>query len=434
MEDLATRLRRLERPVAVALIGAGSAGKGITYQSLITPGVNIVALADVRIERAIACAEEFDRAFKVVDTQAGVDEAVRDGILAVCENGALCAAAAGADVCLDASNALAEAPRLALAALDTGKHLVMMNAEADLIFGPYFMTLADRRGLVYTSCDGDQPAVIKRLADELSLWGFELVMAGNIKGFLDRYANPTTIVPEAQKRGLDPKMCASYTDGSKIAIEMALVANGLGLRTPVPGMLGPRADDLYDVFTLFDFADLWKGRQGVVDYVIGPRPKGGVFAIGFSDHPFQKFMLDWFPSDLGPGPYYLFYRPYHLIHVEALRTAAEAALDRTSLLAPRFGFRTNVYAYAKRHLRAGERLDGIGGFSCYGLIENAADNSARPGLPICLAEDIVLVRDVFKDGKIFWDDIRAESGRPDFRTFELASDASLKLAGGSSRP
>ena len=115
-----------------------------------------------------------------------------------------------------------------------------MNSEIDLIFGPSFSRVAKKNGVIYTSCDGDQYGVLKHVIVEIQSWGFELVMAGNIKGFLDRYANPTTIIPEADKRNLDYKMCTAYTDGTKLNIEMALIANAFNLQTTVPGMHDPK--------------------------------------------------------------------------------------------------------------------------------------------------------------------------------------------------
>jgi predicted homoserine dehydrogenase-like protein len=167
---------------------------------------------------------------------------------------------------------------------------------------------------------------------------------------------------------------------------------------------------VYDVFDRFDFDALWRDRRPVVDYVLGAMPTGGVFAVGYTADPFQRFTLDWYPPRMGPGPYYLFYRPYHLGHMEAMATVAEAALDGQAVLQPACGFRTNVYAYAKRDLRRGERLDGAGGYACYGLIENCDDGRDRPGLPICLADDVTLLRDVAKDERLNFDDARF---RPD---------------------
>jgi predicted homoserine dehydrogenase-like protein len=193
---------------------------------------------------------------------------------------------------------------------------------------------------------------------------------------------------------------------------MALLANGLGLRTHVPGMLGPRASHVREVFERFDLAALWRDRQPCVDYLLGAEPGGGVYAIGFCEEPYQREMLAYYK--LGDGPFYLFYRPYHLCHVEAMLCVAEAALERRALLEPRYGFRTNVLAYAKKPLRVGEELDGIGGYACYGLIENVADDAPRPGLPICLAEGLRVRRAIDKGERIALADVDYDAGRLDF--------------------
>jgi predicted homoserine dehydrogenase-like protein len=405
-------------------VGIGSVGKGLVFQSHITPGLEAVAIADIVLERAVACAEWLQREYQVVHSAQAMHDAIRRGKLAISDDGKLLAQCELADVLIESSSAVGPGGEHAAIALEHQKHVVMMNYEADLTFGPYLLSLAHRNGVVYTGCDGDQPAVVKRIIDDLQFWGFELVMAGNIKGYLDRYANPTSIVPEAEKRGLDHRMCTSYTDGSKLNIEMAVVANALGLRTAVPGMYGPRADHAYDAFDLYNLDALWEDRQAVVDYVLGAQPGGGVFAIGYTEDEFQQFYLDWFPSRMGPGPFYLFYRPYHLGHIEAMACVVEAVLDGRAVIQPGFGFRTNVYAYAKRDLRAGERLDGVGGYACYGLIENCDDQSDHPGLPICLAENVTLNRDVAKDGKIAIDDVNYDPNRADFRMYAEALEAS----------
>ncbi len=425
--DMLSRLEALDSKIRVAVVGAGSTGKGLFYQSHITPGFTCVALADIKLDKAVACAEFIGCDYRVVSDLDALNDAIRGGFVAICEDGDLLCRCESADVLLESTSSVLAGGQFALAALQHGKHVVMMNAEADLMFGPYLMEVAGSNGLVYTSCDGDQHGVIRRLVDDIRLWGFELVMAGNIKGYLDRYANPTSIIPEADKRDLDYKMCTSYTDGTKVCVEMALVANALGLDTAVPGMYGPRADDVLDALQLFDLEEIWKDRRPVVDYVLGATPKGGIFAIGYSESEYQKFMLGSFPSVLGDGPFYVFARPYHLCHVEAMGAIAEAVLDGEALLQPRHGFRTNIYAYAKKDLRKGEMLDGIGGYACYGLIENCSDNQETPGLPICLADDVKLVRDVPKDEKIAMADISYDASAPQFRLFEEALRASAAL-------
>ena len=405
------RLATLQEKITIAIIGVGSAGKGLVHQCGITPGMECVAIADIDLPRAADCAKFTGREFCVVDNEAALRDAIRRGKLAVAQSGELLATADGVRVLIESSSAVVAGGRHARLALEGGKHVVMMNAEADLVFGPVLLRTAQAHGVVYTSCDGDQPAVISRLVAEIRLWGFDLVMAGNVKGFLDRYANPISIVPEAAKRGLDPKMCASYTDGTKLCIEMALVANAFGCAPLVAGMRGPRAAHVRDVLRLFDLETAWRDRRPIVDYVLGAEPRGGVFVVGHCDDAYQRSMLAWLPPQMGDGPFYVFYRPYHLVHVEALACVAEAALDGHARLQPTCGMRTDVYAYAKRDLKGGDVLDGIGGHACYGLIEHTGGD--RGGVPICLCEGMKLRNDVGKDRRLSLSDVDAEASSLD---------------------
>ncbi len=407
------RLTRLEREIRIAIIGVGAMGRGLLYQSTVTPGIRCVAIADVRLDAAIAVAKETGLPWRVVDTLAGLHDAIAGGAIGVTADGDLLARCELADALVEASSSITPAARFAITAIEHGKHLVLMNSEIDLVFGPWLLDLARKHGVTYTSCDGDQHGVIHHLVDELRLWGFELVMGGNIKGFLDRYADPVRIIPEAEKRNLDPRMATAYTDGTKLSIEMALLANAFDLRTLVPGMRGPRAKHVSEVFDLFDFEAIRETGSAVVDYILGAEPDGGVFAVGYCANAYQRSMLSYYK--MGRGPFYLFYRPYHLCHVEAMAGIAAACLDGESLLAPDHGMRTNVIAYAKRDLTAGETLDGLGGFTTYGQIENTA--GAAAGLPICLADDVSLERDVPRDGRIALADVHYDSRRFDFELY-----------------
>ena len=431
MSSLLSRLKNLPDNINIGLVGIGSIGKGMVLQAGITPGIDGVAIADIIVERAISCAEWLERDYRVVDTLDDMHDAIQGGQLAVCGDGHLIASCDVVNVFVEATNSIPAGGQHAITALEHNKHLVMMNYEADLIFGPYLMHLAQQKDLVYTVCDGDQPTVLKHLIDEMNFMGFELVMAGNIKGYLDRYVNPTIIIPEADKRNLDYRMCASYTDGTKLCVEMAVLANGLGLRTAVPGMYGPRFEAIGDVFEHYDFEAIWADRRPVVDYVLGAKPSGGVFAIGFTDNKYQQDTLAWFPPQMGPGPFYLFYRPYHLGHFETMATIASAALDRKAVLKPDYGFQTNVYAYAKRDLRKGEMLDGIGGYNCYGLIENFEDNDRdeNAGIPSCLAENVTLKRDIARDQKILMRDVAYDPEDFAFQLFFKAEATAHGRAG-----
>ena len=171
-----------------------------------------------------------------------------------------------------------------------------------------------------------------------------LFWANNARAFLYKLglnlSNPTKIIPEADKRNLDYYMCTSYTDGTKVAIENAIVANALNCSVLEPGMNGKSMDFVHDIFNHYDFESLYK-KNGM-----------GVFTVGYCANEYQQSMLDWFPSsDMGKDGFNIFYRPYHLCHVETMRTVVEAVLDKKSLLNPKYGFRTNVYSYAKKDIK-----------------------------------------------------------------------------------
>ena len=409
----------------IGIVGMGAMGRGLLYQSTITPGMRCAVVCDTEIQRCVDTLEQFKLSYRIVSDAEGLRMANERGLVAVCEDGGLVAEGQDINVMIEATSAIDSAGDRAITALECGKHVVLMNSEIDLIFGPLLARIAARNDVVCTSCDGDQYGVLKHMIDEIRLWGFDLVMAGNIKGFLDRYANPTTIIPEADKRNLDYRMCTSYTDGTKLNIEMAIIANAFSLKTTEPGMLGPPMADVGEIFDFFNFDKLWEERVPVVDYILGAKPGGGVFVVGYCDNPYQRSMLSYYK--MGPGPFYLFYRPYHLCHIEAM-SAVLRALSGDCFLRPDFGFRTNVIAYAKRDLHAGESLDGIGGYTCYGKIENCGVGGINSGLPICLAYDLRVKCDIVKDSRIRIEDVVYDPERTDFRMFRNALEAANEAA------
>ncbi len=363
------KLLKREIPIKIGNVGIGSVGQGIMYQASITQGIECPAIADIDLQKAINAAERFKFPYRIVENQTEMDEAVEAGKLAICEDASLVAKCPHLDVLFDCSSAVGETSNFDPVAIENGKHLIMMNTEADLMYGPYYDKLARENGLIYTSSDGDQPAIIKKLIDEITFWGFEPVMGGNIKGYMDMYTNPELIIPEADKRGLDYEMCTSYTDGTKLCVEMAIVANALNYGIARPGMIGPRMETIREIEGHFDFESIHREHGPVVDYILGARPKGGVFCIGYTEKPFQQETLAWLPSEMGKGPYYYFYRPYHLTHFESMVCVAETVINKRSMLRPEYGLKTNVYTYAKTDLQAGDIIDGFGGFKTYGLIE-----------------------------------------------------------------
>lgn len=404
--------------IRIGIIGAGSMGKGLLFQSHITPGVRCAAICDLNVERCTDALRQFGLPYEIADSPSAVQDAVRRQVIAVCASASWLAECEGIDAIVEASSAVGAAAPHALLAMERGKHVILMNSELDLMFGPLLHEEARRHGVVCTSCDGDQYGVLKNLIDEIRSWGFELVMAGNIKGFLDRYATPDTIVAEAEKRNLDYRMCTSYTDGTKLNIEMAILANAFDLRPTRAGMLGPRAGQVSEVFERFDFAALRESGRPVVDYILGAEPGGGVFVVGYCAAPYQRAMLSYYK--MGDGPFYLFQRPYHLCHIEAVKAVFMAVVRGECFMAPEAGLRTNVFAYAKRDLPAGAVLDGIGGFDCYGQIEEVESRDLPPGLPIGLAEGVALRRALPRDGRIAMSDVIHDADRPDFQLYASA--------------
>ncbi|MGF1572052.1 MAG: homoserine dehydrogenase [Sumerlaeia bacterium] len=400
--------------IMVGIIGLGAMGRGLLYQTLITPGIRCACVAELDVKKASQTLRQFGIEHHVIETAKQLSHCIETGVLALCQDGGLLAAVQQLDVVIEATSAIAEGLRFSEIALKNGNHLVLMNAEIDLIFGSHLHRLAQQHGVHMTSCDGDQHGVILRLVKDLRLWGFQLVLGGNIKGFLDRRANPVSIIPEADKRNLDYKMCASYTDGTKLNVEMALLANCLGMRAQKTGMHGPRAAEVNQALELFDLESMRQSGGGVVDYLLGAKPDGGVFAVGFQDDPWQAEMLNYYK--MGSGPYYLFYRPYHLCHVEAMQCVFDVVAGKP-LLQPLQGFQTNVFAFAKVPLKAGTLLDGIGGHSCYGLIENTNPKELPLGLPICLADDVRLKHDVPQDQPIMLADVHYSSSAPVFAAY-----------------
>lgn len=403
--------------INIGIIGIGAMGKGLVYQSKITPRINCLAICDSDIKKCIEVVNWLKMPFKIVNNLAKMNEAISHGFIAICESGMLISQCDMLDVIVEATSSIGNGIEHTISALNNGKHIVLMNSEIDLTFGPALLKIANNNDVICTSCDGDQYGVLKNLIDDIKLWGFELVMAGNIKGYLDRNANPTMIIPEADKRNLDYKMCTSYTDGTKLSIEMAIIANAYDMTVKTPGMYGPTAAHVEDVFNCMDFDQLWDEKP-FVDYILGAKPGGGVFVIGFCENKYQMDMLSYYK--MGNGPYYLFYRPYHLCHIEAMHTIFKTVHKKQAFLIPSFGIRTNVYAYAKRDLLAGESLDGVGGYTCYGLIEDLKDNQSVPGIPICLAENVILNKSIKKNQKILMSDVHYDNNRADFKLYNDA--------------
>jgi predicted homoserine dehydrogenase-like protein len=387
-------------------------GRGVFLQSVMTGRFDCPVVCDRKPKPFLKFLSARGIPYVMVHNSRELEDAFSKGALAVCSDVKLITDCQTIDGVVDATGDVREAVTFCADILNNKKHLIMVNSEADLMFGPYFADLARENKVVYTSCDGDQYGVLKRMIEEIKLWGFRIVMAGNMKGFLNRYANEVTIAGEADKRQFDHKMTACFTDGTKLNIEMALIANSEGYCTKKPGMFGPRVSHVRDVLTAFNLPELWEGRKPFVDYILGAEPNGGVYVVGHSEDPYQQEVLRTYK--MGNGPFYVFYRPYHLCFFESTGTILDAVLNKKALMNPRRPLATNVFAYAKKDLNPGDMLDGPGGFTCYGLIENMSDQNDREGLPICLAEEVHVNKTIKKDSKILLRDVEYDPDRSDY--------------------
>jgi predicted homoserine dehydrogenase-like protein len=413
------------RPLRVALIGAGKFGSMFLAQARRTPGLHLVAVVDLDPRRA-------QESLARTGWQSGqfgarsLDEAARSGATCVMEDAAAAIASAAVEIVIDATGNPAAGIRHALACCGHGKHIVMVNVEADALAGPWLARRAAEAGVVYSLAYGDQPALICEMVDWARAAGFEVVAAGKGTKYLPAYheSTPDTVwghygfSPEMVAKGdFNAQMFNSFLDGTKSAIEMAAVANAIGL-TPAPdGLAFPPCgvDDLPRALRPREEGGLLHHR-GQVEVVSSLERDGrqvardlrwGVYVAFAADSDYVRrcFQEYGLVTD-ETGNYSAMYKPYHLIGLELGITVASVGVRREPT-GQATGFRGDAVAVAKRDLRTGETLDGEGGFTVWGRLMPARDSLARGALPIGLAHDVKLVRPVAKGALVTWDDIAA---------------------------
>lgn len=417
--DTALAKRQAEgNPIRVGMIGAGFQASGIGLQIMTaTPGMRLCAIANRSVEAAAGVYAQTGREPIGCDTQGELEAAIAAGRPAVTEDALALARAEGLDAIIEVTGSIEFAAHAVLAALESGKHVIQMNAELDGTIGPILKAKADAAGVIYTFSDGDQPGVQMNLQRFASGLGVKPVLCGNIKGLHDPYRNPATQEEFAKRWGQKPAMVASFADGTKISFEQAIVANGTGMQVARRGMLGPDfsggdpgaplvpVEQAVSAFEPY----LDPAGPGLVDYVVGARPGPGVFVLGVLEHPRQRHYLELYK--MGKGPYYCFYTPYHLCHFEVPTSVARAVLFDDPVLAPQGGPRVGVVAMAKKALSAGETIDDFGGFEVYGVAENMDAVRRENLLPVGLALGCRLVRPVEKDAPLTFDDVSIPPGR-----------------------
>ena len=400
------------RPVRVGMIGAGKFGSMFLGQVPTIPGLIVSAIADLDVARAReAC------------RNVGWDDA-RLAKTAFVEDGAALCARDDVEVVVEATGSPAAGVKHALAAIAAGKHIVMVNVEADVLAGPLLARKANAAGVVYSMAYGDQPALTSEMVDWARATGFRVACAGKGTKYLPAYHRVTPdgvwahygLTPEAAKAaGMNSQMFNSFLDGTKSAIEMAAIANACDLRPPSDGLLFPPCgvDDLAQVLRPQSAGGALE-HNGTVEVVSSLERDGrpvfrdlrwGVYVVleALSDYAAACFQQYGLKTD-DTGRFAAQYKPYHLIGMELSISILNAALRGEPTGQSRV-FAGDAVATAKRGLKRGEVLDGEGGYTVYGKLLPAETSLAKGALPIGLAHHVTLTRDVAEGAVAGWADV-----------------------------
>jgi predicted homoserine dehydrogenase-like protein len=408
-----TALRELEssgRPIRVGMVGAGAKGRAIALQlGTPAPGMRLVAIANRTPEHGErAFREAGATSWNRVESAREAEAAIASGVPVLTDDPSVLTSCDLIDVLIEVTGTVEAAAGVVIDAFDHGKSVVLVNAELDSLLGPILKAKADRAGVVVTHTDGDEPGVAMTLLRYLRSLGLRPVAAGNIKGMVDYYRNPDTQRAFAEKNDQDVRKVTSFADATKLSMETTVLANATGFHAGRRGMYGPACGHVREMANLLPPDQLLD--TGLVDYALGAAPHTGAFVIVHEESRLKQTQLAYYK--LGDGPFYVFYTPFHLPHIQIASTIGRAVIHRDATVAPLAGPVCEVVTVAKRDLKAGEQLDGIGGFCTYGLIDNAIAARANDALPIALSDACVLRRDVAKDDVISFKDLVAQPGGP----------------------
>jgi predicted homoserine dehydrogenase-like protein len=423
LSSLLARRNAAGKPVRIGIIGAGKFGSMILAQAQRIDGLHVVGVMDLDVGRARASLDRIgwprERYAANSLAQAIKDETtcVLDDVKALVEHESI-------ECIIECTGHPLAGVRHAMAAIDGGKHVIMVNVEADVLCGPLLAERARAKGLVYSMAYGDQPAIICELVDWVRACGFELTSAGKGMNFEPRYrySTPDTVwgyfgwSPEFVAKGdFNPKMYNSFTDGTKAAIEMAAVANGTGLDCPDDGLAFPPAG-VHDLARVFrPVADGGRmARSGLVDIAASQEPDGrevmnniryGVFVTFKARDEYARACFKQYGLLTDPSGWYgSMWRPFHMIGLETSISVLSATLRGEATGSPT-EFRGDAVATAKRDLKPGEQLDGEGGYTVWANAIPATRSLSLRALPIGLAHNARVKRAVARDKIVSYDDV-----------------------------
>ena len=400
------------KPVRVGLIGAGKFGSMFLSQVPTTPALSVSVIADLYPDRARAACEAVGWPESLIAATNFTDDAG-----AMMTSGAV-------DVVVEATGNPVTGIRHARQAIQNGLHIVMVNVEADVLAGAALAAEARQAGVVYSMAYGDQPALTIEMIDWARATGFEVVAAGKGTKYLPSYhsSTPDTVwdhygltAAEAYAAGMNSQMFNSFLDGTKSALEMAAISNATGLSAPGDGLKFPAAgmDDLAHILRPKSAGGCLE-KSGQVEVVSSLERDGrpvykdlrwGVYVVIEAPHDYAAACFKQYGMNTdASGRYSAMYKPFHLIGLELNISILSAALlgQPTGMTK---GYNSDVIATAKRRLKAGEMLDGEGGYTVWGQLYPAKAASAIDGVPIGLAQHVKLTRDVEAGAPITWRDV-----------------------------
>ncbi len=422
LSGIAADLAKLEnenKEISLGIIGAGEMGTDLVTQVMLMKGIKIAAIAARRPHTAfdaLKIAYGNDDLGLEVNTPSDMSNAIENGKIAITADADLMVSTGQIDIVIDATGKPGVAADYILKAMQHGKHIVMMNVEADVTIGRYLKAQAKKLGVIYSLGAGDEPSSCLELIEFVSALGLTIVSAGKGKNNpLKHDAVPSDYIEEAKRRNMNPRVLVEFVDGSKTAVEMAAIANATGLVPDVPGMHGPNAsrEDLAKV--LIPKADGGiLNNIGVVDYTIGKGVAPGIFVVAKATHPRIIERMD--DLHIGNGPYYGFFRPYHLTSLEVPLTCARIMLHKKADMVPLDEPVAEVCAIAKRDIKIGEKIDAIGE-TCYrSFTMKAQEAKQKSCLPVGLLEGGKAITSI-KKGEL----ITSKNATPDKTTklFEM---------------
>ena len=400
MYEIDSKLDELEKrgnPIKVGLIGAGQMGSEIITQLEKVKGIRIVSVVDISLEKALAGYKYLKKDVEIVKTnnQKEAEKAICSGKKIASTNYKLATSLSQIEVVIEATGSIEMGALIALDAINNKKHIIMMSVECDVTIGPILRKFAENAGVIYSLAAGDEPSAIIELYRFANALGFTVVAVGKGKNNpLNIYATPEILEESSRKRNMNAVRLCEFVDGSKTAIEMAAVSNATGFVPDIRGMHGANSkiDEITKIFCPKKDGGILN-NIGVVDFAIGVHP--GVFLIFTTDN--QKIREALIQRNMGYGPYYLLYRPYHLCSIEVPLTIAQIAIYGESSGHPMGKLTSECIVITKKNMKAGEILDGVGEY-CYRVSIERMDIAKKENfLPMGLAKGSKLKVDLKKD-------------------------------------